>query len=66
MAEKKRARARGIAAKVGKYSGKSVKVEFTEVRKSGGGSKPSRMKGGKVRKPAPTIRSRRKHTKIDD
>ncbi len=65
MAEK-RARARGIAAKVGKYSGKSVKVEFTEVRKSGGGSKPSRMKGGKVRKPSPTIRSRRKHTKIDD
>lgn len=66
MAEKKQARARGIAAKVGKYSGKSVKVEFTEVRKSGGGSKPSRMKGGKVRKPTPTIRSRRKHTKIDD
>ena len=64
MAEKKRAR--GIASKVGKYSGKSVKVEFTEVRKQGGGSKPSRMKGGKVRKPAPTIRSRRKHTKIDD
>lgn len=65
MAEKKAKRGRGIAAKVGKYSGKSVKVEFTEVRKSGGGSKPSRMKGGKIRKPKPTIRSRRGKTTIE-
>ncbi len=63
MAEKKR-RPRGIAARAGKHASKSVKVEFTEDRKQGG-SRPSAKKGGRVRKPIPSIRSRRSPKTID-
>ncbi len=51
---------RSIGGRVGKHTSKSVKVEFTEERKSGG-SKPSAKKGARVRKPIPTIRSRKRN-----
>lgn len=54
-------RPRSIGGRVGKHTAKSVKTEFTEDRKSGGGDKPSAKKGSRVRKPIPTIRSRKKH-----
>lgn len=57
MAAKKK-KPRGIAARAGKYTSKQVKVEFTEHRKQGG-SVPNRMKGGRTRKPIPSIRSKR-------
>ena len=63
MAEKKK-RPKGIAARAGKHTSKQVKVEFTQHRKQGG-SVPSRMKGGRVRKPIPSIRSRRTRKNID-
>lgn len=54
-------RPRSIGGRVGKHTAKSVNVEFTEERRTGGGGKPSAKKGGRIRKPIPTIRSRRKH-----
>lgn len=56
---------RSIGGKAGKHGAKQVRVEFTEARKEGGGATPSRKKGGKIRKPVPTISSRRKTKKID-
>lgn len=53
-------RPRSIGGRVGKHTSKSVKVEFSEERKSGG-SKPTGKEGSRVRKPLPTIRSRKKH-----
>jgi hypothetical protein len=63
LAEKKR-RPKGIAARAGKHASKQVKVEFTEHRKQGG-SRPSAKKGGRVRKPIPSIRSNRRAKTID-
>jgi hypothetical protein len=56
---------RGIASVAGKGGQKQTKVEFTEARKSGGGSKPSAKKGGKIRKPIPSIRSKTHRKRID-
>ncbi len=55
---------RGVAARAGKHGQKQVKVEFTEVRKEGG-SKPSAKKGGRIRKPIPSIRSKTHRKRID-
>jgi hypothetical protein len=54
-------RPRSIGGRVGKHNAKSVKTEFTEERREGGGGKPSAKKGSRIRKPIPTIRSRKKH-----
>jgi hypothetical protein len=59
MAQSKRPKS--IGGRVGKHTSKSVKTEFTEDRKEGGGGKPSAKKGARVRRPIPTIRSRKKH-----
>lgn len=58
-------RPRGIAAKAGKGGQKQVRVEFTESRKEGGGAKPNRKKGGKIRRPIPTVGGRKRRVKID-
>jgi hypothetical protein len=58
-------RPRGIPAKAGKGGAKQVRVEFTEARKEGGGARPNRKKGGKIRKPIPTVGGRKRHVKID-
>lgn len=55
---KKIKRPKGIGARAGKHGQKQTKVEFTEDRKQGG-SRPSAKKGGRVRKPIPSIRSKR-------
>ena len=56
---------RGIGAKAGKGGAKQVRVEFTEERKEGGGARPNRKKGGKIRKPIPTVGGRKRRVKID-
>jgi hypothetical protein len=58
-------RPRGIAAKAGKAGQKQVRVELTEYRKEGGGAIPHRKKGGKIRKPVPTVGGRKRRVKID-
>jgi|694.fasta_scaffold15502_12 hypothetical protein len=58
-------RPRGIGAKAGKGGAKQVRVEFTEERKEGGGAKPNRKKGGKVRRPIPTVGGRKRRVQID-
>lgn len=55
---KKIKRPQSIGARAGKHGQKQTKVEFTEDRKQGG-SRPSAKKGGRVRKPIPSIRSKR-------
>jgi hypothetical protein len=56
---------RGIGAKAGKGGAKQVRVEFTEDRREGGGAKPNSKKGGKVRRPIPTVGGRKRRVKID-
>jgi hypothetical protein len=58
-------RPRGIGSKAGKGGAKQVRVEFTEERKEGGGARPNRKKGGKIRKPIPTVGGRKRRVKID-
>jgi hypothetical protein len=58
-------RPRGIAAKAGKGGAKQVRVEFTEARREGGGAIPHRKKGGKIRKPVPTVGGKKRRPKID-